>query len=110
MYTNTICFILHFNSQTSPPSKNTLLFDVEGGKFAQSNVRLMNMTFWRSVSVEEIDIAIKFTKREIQFMSGGSSEYQYAHQFEIHRIDRLQIGGDVEYIEEVALRYKNWFI
>lgn len=73
-------------------------------------VRLMNMTFWRSVSAEEIDIAIKFTKREIQFLSGGSSEYQYAHQFEIHRIDRLQIGGDVEYIEEVALRYKNWFI
>lgn len=57
--------------------------------------------------MEEIDIAIKFTKREIQFLSGGSSEYQYAHQYEVHRIDRLQIGGDVEFIEEVALRYKN---
>lgn len=59
------------------------------------------------ISVEEIDIAIKFTKREIHFMSGGSSEYQFAHQYEINRIDRLQVGGDVDYIEEVALRYEN---
>lgn len=58
-------------------------------------------------SVEDIDIAIKFTKREIHIMSGGSSEYQFGHQYEINRIDRLQIDGDVEYIEEVALRYKN---
>lgn len=60
-----------------------------------------------SISVEDIDIALKFTKREIHFMSGGSSEYQFAHQYEIHRIDRLQIGGDVEFIEEVALRYQH---
>lgn len=40
-------------------------------------------------------------------MSGGSSEYQFGHQYEVHRIDRLQIGGDVEFIKEVALRYQN---
>ena len=67
----------------------------------------MNLLFKLFFSAEDIDISIKFTKRDIQFFSGGSSEYQFGHQFEIHRIDRLQIGGDVEFIEEVALRYKN---
>jgi hypothetical protein len=60
-----------------------------------------------SFSVEDIDIAVMFTKREIHFMSRGSSEYQFGHQYEINRIDRLQIGGDVEFVKEIALRYKN---
>lgn len=34
MYTNTIILTLHFYLQTLPPSENTFLFDVEGGKFA----------------------------------------------------------------------------
>lgn len=58
------------------------------------------------VTAEEIDISLRFAKREIQFLSGGSLEYQFEHQYEIHRIDRLQIGGDLEYVEEVALRYR----
>lgn len=56
--------------------------------------------------MEEIDIAIRFAKREFQFLSSGSMEYQYSHRYEMNRIDRLQIGGDVDHIEEVALRYK----
>lgn len=70
--------------------------------------RLKSLSFPISIPVDEIDISVKFTKREIQIFSGGSSEYQFGHQFEIHRIDRLQIGGDVEFVEEVALRYKQW--
>jgi hypothetical protein len=67
------------------------------------NTRLLISNFF---AVEEIEIALRFAKREIQFLSGGSLEYQYEHQYEIQRIDRLQIGGDVEFIEEVALRYR----
>jgi hypothetical protein len=57
--------------------------------------------------VEEIDIAIRFAKREFQFLSSGSNEYQFEHQYEINRIDKLQIGGDVAHVKEVALSYKN---
>ena len=62
-----------------------------------------------SFTVEEIDIILRFSKRNIQFFSGTSLEYQFEHQYEINRIDRLQIGGDLDYIEEVALRYKKSF-
>lgn len=68
---------------------------------------LKSITFLNIISAEDIDIAIKFTKREIQFLSGGSVEYQFGHQYEIHRISRLQVGGDFHSIEEVALRYAN---
>ncbi|CAG9804778.1 unnamed protein product [Chironomus riparius] len=64
---------------------------------------------WIDDNVEEIDITLRFSKREIQFFSGSSLEYQFEHQYEINRIDRLQIGGDLDYIEEVALRYKKSF-
>lgn len=55
--------------------------------------------------VEEIDIGIKFTKNEIHFMSGDSIEYQFKHKYDLSYIDKLQISGDVEHVEEVALRY-----
>ncbi|KAG5681779.1 hypothetical protein PVAND_011187 [Polypedilum vanderplanki] len=61
---------------------------------------------WIDDDAEEIEISLKFAKREIQFISGESVEYQFEHQYEIQRIDRLQIGGDLDYIEEVALRYR----
>lgn len=57
------------------------------------------------ISVEELDIGIKFTKNEIHFISGDSIEYQFKHKYDIEYIDKLLIGGDVDHIQEVALRY-----
>jgi hypothetical protein len=58
-----------------------------------------------SLPVEDINIALVFTTKEIQLLSEGSAEYTFKHAFEMNRINCLQIGGDFEFIEQVALRY-----
>lgn len=57
------------------------------------------------LTVEEVDIGIKFTNSEIHFLSGDSIEYKFRHKYEVHRIDRLLIGGDLDHIEEISLKY-----
>lgn len=105
MYLLTQCFSRHWQS-TFKLASHPQLFVLEGGEFAILASYVDNISQFL-IPVDDIDIAIKFTKREIHFMSGGSSEYQFGHQFEINRIDRLQVGGDLDFIEEVALRYSN---
>lgn len=64
---------------------------------------------WIDDEVEEIDIAIRFTKREIHVLSDGSScHYMFKHQYEIQRIDRLVLAGDIDHVNEVSLRYRNY--